>query len=50
MRTGYAAGTNLVDVIGGDSFVVGTEGALRVELGPRQTRLLVPADQVVQVQ
>jgi glycosidase len=47
MHTGFAAGTALVDVLSGEQVTVGAEGALRLELGPRQTRLLVPSEQVV---
>jgi glycosidase len=49
MRTGFAAGETVEDVLSGEAFTVGAEGTLRVALDARQTRLLVPITQVVEI-
>jgi hypothetical protein len=44
MRTGFAAGTRVVDVLNdGASFTVGADGALDVTVPARGARILVPA-------
>jgi len=47
MQTTFAQGTQLVDVIGGQTVTVGEAGRVSVEALPHQVMLLVPEDRVV---